>query len=74
MAARDHSWMEYFDQVKAAADAVTASIRELPAAAVVLGSGLGDFAGALTDAVSLSYGDLPYWPVSRVVGDRKSVV
>jgi purine-nucleoside phosphorylase len=67
--------MEYFDKVKEAADAVKARVRELPGIAVVLGSGLGDFAGGLGDAVSMLYGDLPHWPVSRVVGhDGRLVV
>ena len=66
--------MEYFDQVKEAADAVKARVRELPATAVVLGSGLGDFAGSLGDAVSMPYGDLPHWPVSRVVGHEGRLV
>jgi purine-nucleoside phosphorylase len=35
---------------------------------VVLGSGLGDFAGTLADAVQIPYRDIPYWPVSTVVG------
>jgi purine-nucleoside phosphorylase len=66
--------MEYFDQVKEAADAVMARGPERPAAAVVLGSGLGDFAGSLADAVSMPYGDLPHWPVSRVVGHEGRLV
>jgi purine-nucleoside phosphorylase len=40
----------------------------LPETAVVLGSGLGDFADTLGDAVVLPYADLPHWPASRVIG------
>src|SRR4051794_24114182 len=36
--------------------------------AVVLGSGLGDFATELTDAIELSYSDIPGWPRSTAVG------
>src|SRR4029078_12815774 len=36
--------MAYYDQVKEAADAVRARIRTVPEIAIVLGSGLGDFA------------------------------
>ena len=36
--------------------------------AIVLGSGLGECASALTDAASIPYDELPHWPVSRVVG------
>ena len=45
-----------------------------PEIAVVLGSGLGDFAGTLGDAVSMPYADLPNWPVSRVVGHAGRLV
>lgn len=66
--------MEYYDRVREAADAVRARVREFPRVAIVLGSGLGDFAGDLRDAVSISYGDLPHWPVSRVVGHTGRLV
>ena len=37
--------------------------------AVVLGSGLGDFAGRLgDDAQRVPYGEIPHWPASAVVG------
>jgi purine-nucleoside phosphorylase len=39
-----------------------------PDVAIVLGSGLGEFANRLTDAVSLDYGTLPHWPASKVIG------
>ncbi len=36
--------------------------------AVVLGSGLGAFAGRLTDALHVPYAEIPHWPSSAVVG------
>jgi purine-nucleoside phosphorylase len=66
--------MAYYDEIKAAADAVRAKVPEVPAVAIVLGSGLGDFAGSLADAVSLPYGDLPHWPQSSVVGHSGRLV
>jgi len=42
--------------------------------AVVLGSGLGDFADHLDGAVSISYGDIPHWPASRVIGHAGKLV
>jgi purine-nucleoside phosphorylase len=60
--------MSYYDQVKEAADAVHARIRTVPEVAIVLGSGLGDFADTLTGAVSIPYEQLPHWPASRIVG------
>lgn len=66
--------MSFYDQVREAADAVQARVDETPIAAIVLGSGLGEFANRLADAVSLRYSDLPHWPVSRVVGHEGRLV
>ena len=60
--------MEYYDRVKEAADAVRARVPTPPQVGIVLGSGLGDFADALTGAVSMRYAELPHWPVSNVLG------
>ena len=53
---------------QAAAEVRRRAGNAVPEVAVVLGSGLGDFAGQLTDAVSIPYGDLPHWPASKVIG------
>ena len=66
--------MSYYDQVAEAAEAVKGRVRELPRVAVVLGSGLGDFAGSLGDAVSMPYDELPHWPASKVVGHEGRLV
>src|SRR3954469_14313455 len=66
--------MEYFGRIQSAADAVRARAGALPATAIVLGSGLGDFAGSLTDATSIKYSDLPHWPVSSVPGHEGRLV
>jgi purine-nucleoside phosphorylase len=60
--------MGYYEQVREAADAIRARVGEVPQVGIVLGSGLGDFAGSLADAVTTPYGDLPHWPASRVIG------
>jgi purine-nucleoside phosphorylase len=66
--------MSYYDEVKEAADFVRSRVREIPEVAVVLGSGLGDFAGTLGEAVSMPYGDLPHWPQSKVIGHEGRLV
>ena len=66
--------MDYFEHVRAAADAVRARTGDLPATAIVLGSGLGDFAASLKDATSIKYSDLPHWPVSSVPGHEGRLV
>jgi purine-nucleoside phosphorylase len=60
--------MSYFDEVEQAADAIRSRMPEVPDIAIVLGSGLGDFANSLGDAVSIPYEELPHWPASRVIG------
>jgi len=45
-----------------------------PDVAIVLGSGLGDFASTLTEATVLPYGEIPGWPTSSVVGHAGTLV
>ena len=66
--------MSHYDQVKEAADAIRARIPEFPPLGIVLGSGLGAFAGSLADPVTIPYGELPHWPVSRVIGHEGKLV
>jgi len=42
--------------------------------AVVLGSGLGDFAEHLGDSFTIPYPDIPHWPASRVIGHAGKLV
>jgi purine-nucleoside phosphorylase len=53
---------------------VIARIGAAPEIAVVLGSGLGDFAGTLGAPVSMPYAVLPNWPESRVIGHAGRLV
>jgi purine-nucleoside phosphorylase len=67
--------MGYYEQVSDAAAAIKSRVPAVPAAGIVLGSGLGDFASTLGNAVTIPYGDIPNWPVSRVIGhDGKLVI
>src|SRR5262245_7330842 len=66
--------MSYYDQVQAAADAIAGRAPEVPDVAVVLGSGLGDFANSLAGSQSIPYADLPHWPASQVVGHEGRLV
>jgi purine-nucleoside phosphorylase len=65
---------DYFDKVREAADAVRAKSPGPAEIAVVLGSGLGEFANSLGEAVVLPYDALPHWPRSRVVGHEGKLV
>jgi purine-nucleoside phosphorylase len=42
--------------------------------AVVLGSGLGDFADHLDGATAIAYGEIPHWPASSVIGHAGKLV
>jgi purine-nucleoside phosphorylase len=63
-----------YDRVEEAAAAVRSRCGALPETAVVLGSGLGDFADTLLEAISTGYADLPHWPASKVVGHAGRLV
>lgn len=63
-----------FDRVEAAAAAIRSRCGEPPRVAIVLGSGLGDFADTLPDSVSMPYDSLPNWPRSTVVGHAGKLV
>ena len=60
--------MTYFDRVQEAAAFVRSRVRQVPDAAVVLGSGLGAFAERLAGGTTVRYQDIPHWPASHVVG------
>jgi purine-nucleoside phosphorylase len=60
--------------VEEAAAAVRERCGEVPEVAIVLGSGLGDFADAPVDAITVPYGELPHWPTSTVVGHAGQLV
>src|SRR5579871_3960078 len=45
-----------------------------PRVGVVLGSGLGAFAGEITDRIEVPYGDLPHWPLSTAIGHAGKLV
>ena len=66
--------MTYFDEVQEAAATVRARVGATPDVAIVLGSGLGDFAATLGDAVTIPYTDIPHWPASAVVGHAGTLV
>ena len=66
--------MSTYDHIEDAAAAIRARCGTLPQTAIVLGSGLGDFADTLLDAIATPYGELPHWPASRVIGHAGRLV
>jgi purine-nucleoside phosphorylase len=59
---------DYFSSVQRAAAWLRDRKIETPSTAIVLGSGLGDFAEVLKDPVVVPYADIPGWPASTVIG------
>ncbi len=62
----------YYEDVSEAAAFIKSRLayaqQQVPTVAVVLGSGLGDFAYTLADATVIPYGNVPHWPQSTVPG------
>lgn len=63
-----------YDEIRAAANAVAKTTgRDKHDVALVLGSGLSDYAATLPGAVEVPYADLPGFPVPRVAGHTGSL-
>jgi len=63
-----------FEQASAAAEWLRARGCDGADVAVVLGSGLGDFAEQIDGASVIPYGEIPHWPASRVIGHAGKLV
>lgn len=61
-------------ELQAAVAAVRERVPRVPAVAVVLGSGLGGFADAVEDPVTIPYGEIPGWPVATALGHTGTLV
>jgi purine-nucleoside phosphorylase len=65
---------DQFLQAEESAKFILSRSRLRPAVAVVLGSGLGAFADEMTEAVKISYGDIPHFSRSTAVGHAGQLV
>lgn len=66
--------MTIFENSADAAAFLRGRLPRVPEVAVILGSGLGDFAEGLTEAVTVPYGQIPHWPAATVVGHAGKLV
>ena len=66
--------MNIMDQITAAAEYILSKTPLRPTIGLVLGSGLGDFADTLEDAVRIPYSEIPYFPVSTAPGHAGNLV
>ena len=62
------------ERVDEAVAAIRSRCGEPPETAIVLGSGLGDFADSLVEAIGTPYRDIPHWPASTVAGHAGRLV
>lgn len=66
--------MDLQEKINAAAEYILARIPRQPRVAVVLGSGLGDFADTLQDAVRIPFSEIPGFPQTTVEGHTGALV
>ena len=62
------------EEIERAAEVIQDQIIRQPRVGIILGSGLGSLAEAVENAVVISYGDIPSWPVSTVEGHQGRLV
>ncbi|MDE1175493.1 MAG: purine-nucleoside phosphorylase [Edaphobacter sp.] len=65
---------DLFTQAQAATDFIRARFPSTPKLALILGSGLGDFASQVADAVTIPYSEIPHFPQSTVAGHSGKLV
>jgi len=66
--------LDEFSRAEAAAEFIRSRTVLRPEIAIVLGSGLGDFAEGMADAVRIPYAELPHFPRSTAIGHAGRLV
>jgi len=66
--------LDEFSRAEAAAEFIRSQTALRPQIALVLGSGLGDFADDITDAVRIPEGEIPHFPRSTTIGHAGRLV
>jgi len=66
--------LDEFSRAGAAAEFIRSKTALRPEIALVLGSGLGDFAEGMADAVHIPYGEIPHFPRSTAIGHAGRLV
>jgi purine-nucleoside phosphorylase len=65
---------DLFQQAQSAADYIRTQTSLKPTLGIILGSGLGNFATQVESPTTISYGDIPNWPLSTVVGHSGKLI
>src|SRR5580698_751495 len=63
-----------YEQAQSAAAYIRSQTPLIPTLAIILGSGLGNFAAQVESPTTISYADIPNWPLSTVVGHSGKLV
>jgi purine-nucleoside phosphorylase len=66
--------LELYDQIEAAAAAISAAWKETPHAGIILGTGLGGLVEEMEIAATIDYGDIPNFPKSTATSHRGRLV
>ena len=63
-----------YDQIQEAAQAIRARWSGTPKVGIILGTGLGGFAGEIQTEAAIAYGDVPHFPISTAPGHAGRLV
>jgi purine-nucleoside phosphorylase len=66
--------LELFDQIEAAAVAISTAWKETPHAGIILGTGLGGLVEQMQIEATIDYGDIPNFPKSTATSHRGRLV
>jgi purine-nucleoside phosphorylase len=66
--------LELYDQIEAAAAAISAAWKETPHAGIILGTGLGGLVEEMEIAATIDYADIPNFPKSTATSHRGRLV
>ena len=64
----------YLEKINETAEYIKAKVGKMPKVAIILGSGLGELANRIEDAVVIDYHDIPNFPVSTVEGHAGKLI
>ena len=62
------------DQIDELANTISAQTTQSPSVGLILGSGLGTLADSVKQPALIPYDELPFWPVSTVIGHQGRLV
>ena len=66
--------MELLEKIRESVDYIRSQVSSQPRTGIVLGSGLGNFAGEMSIEKEISYNNIPHFPVSTVQGHKGRLI